>query len=97
MSNIFEDTNEDFNKFVREKSSNKYVLIYTDKGCTCDGLARIYGVFDTLSEAQSEMTKDVNYYLTNNPDVECVEDAPLHRICEDCDEECGCTWQILVI
>ena len=44
----------------------KYVVIYTDHGCTCDGLARILGTYNTKEEAQASMTKDVNQYLKDN-------------------------------
>ena len=43
--------------------NKEYVVIYTDIGDTCDGLARVLTTTATLQEAQAKMTKDVNNYL----------------------------------
>lgn len=49
--------------------NKEYVVIYTDIGDTCDGLARVLTTTATLQEAQAEMTKDVNNYLLENPNT----------------------------
>ena len=54
-------TKEQFEEQFLPKSK-KFVLIYTDYGDTCDGLARVSGVFNTFREAQIEMDRDVEQY-----------------------------------
>lgn len=78
---------------------NKYVLIYTDFGDTCDGLARVSGVYNTQKEAYEEMRADVECYLQkqhNNPDMEEVtEENDIYVLVGD--DQDGCQWQILEI
>lgn len=73
----------------------KYVLIYTDFGDTCDGLARVNGVYDTLEKAQKAMDNDVNNYMSENnlEDEALTESDYTHTLVGD--ESNGCQWQIL--
>jgi len=75
----------------------KYVLIYTDFGDTCDGLARVNGVYDTLENAQKAMDNDVNnYMLENNLEDEALTKSSYTYTLVG-DESDGCQWQILEI
>lgn len=76
---------------------NKYVVIYTDHGCTCDELARILGTYNTKEEAQASMTEDVNQYLIDNTDYDLDVDEASYRIVTNNIGEDACTWQILEI
>lgn len=76
-------------------SDKEYVVIYTDIGDTCDGLARVLTTTVTLQEAQAEMTKDVNNYLLENPDTKLESDERTHRIVVDSNGDDACIWQIL--
>ena len=73
---------------------NKYVVIYTDYGDTCDGLARVSGVFNTFSEAQEAMNKDVEQYKTT---CQYPEEASDDNYVVLGDIYGGCQWQILEI
>lgn len=70
----------------------KYVVIYTDFGETCDGLARVSGVFDTLKAAQEDMEADVQTYLPHCL-LEVTEESDKHVLVGT--EYNGCQWQIL--
>ena len=74
----------------------KYVVIYTDFGDTCDGLARVSGVFNSQDEAYKEMRADVELYLQenhNNPDIKVTEESDDYILVGD--DQDGCQWQIL--
>lgn len=75
--------------------NKEYVVIYTDIGDTCDGLARVLTTTVTLQEAQAEMTKDVNNYLLKNPNTKLESDERTHRIVVDSNGDDACIWQIL--
>ena len=75
----------------------KYVVIYTDHGCTCNGIARILGTYNTKEEAQASMTKDVNQYLKDNADYNLDVDEVSHRIVINNVGDDACTWQILEV
>lgn len=72
--------------------TTKYVVIYTDYGDTCDGLARVSGVFDTFREAQEDMNKDVEQYKV---DCQYPEEASDDNYVVLGDTFGGCQWQIL--
>lgn len=77
---------------------NKYIVIYTDFGDTCDGLARVSGVFNTRDYAYKDMRADVELYLKenhNNPNAEVTEENDNYILVGD--EQDGCQWQILEI
>ncbi len=74
----------------------KYVLIYTDFGDTCDGLARVSGIFNTQIDAVNEMKLDVNHYLNHNPNL-AVTDQQVPNWLLVGNEDNGCQWQILEI
>lgn len=74
----------------------KYILIYTDFGETCDGLARVSGVFNTKTDALDEMKLDVNHYLNHNPNL-TVTDQQVPNWLLVGDESNGCQWQIIEI
>ena len=76
--------------------TTKYIVIYTDFGDTCDGLARVSGVFNTQADAVDEMKKDVEYYLDQNPDL-TVTDQQVPNWFLVGDEDNGCQWQILEV
>lgn len=76
----------------------KYVVIYTDFGDTCDGLARVSGVFNSQDEAYEEMRADVELYLQenhNNPNAEVTEENDKYILVGD--DQDGCQWQILKV
>lgn len=76
---------------------NKYILIYTDFGDTCDGLAKVDGVYDTLEKAQKAMDNDVNSYMSENnlEDEALTESSYTYTLVGD--DQNGCQWQILEI
>lgn len=84
-------TKEQFEEQFLPKSK-KFVLIYTDYGDTCDGLARVSGVFDTFREAQIEMDRDVEQYKV---DCQYPEEASDDNYVVLGDTYGGCQWQIL--
>lgn len=86
-------TKEQFEEQFLPKSK-KFVLIYTDYGDTCDGLARVSGVFDTFREAQIEMDRDVEQYKV---DCQYPEEASDDNYVVLGDTYGGCQWQILEI
>jgi len=72
--------------------SKLYVVIYTDFGDSCDGFARISGIFKTKEEAKKEMERDIftydkegNYERTIDQDDRVLLG----------DEQNGCQWQVL--
>ena len=73
----------------------KYVVIYTDHGCTCDGLARVTGTYETLKEAQEAMRIDANMYRECNPLLDITEEDDKHIFVGDIDN--GSLVQILEI
>lgn len=76
--------------------TTKYILIYTDFGDTCDGLARIEGIYNSQDEAYEEMHADVELYLQenhNNPNAEVTEENDKYILVGD--NQDGCQWQIL--
>ena len=76
--------------------TTKYVLIYTDFGDTCDGLAREAGVFDTREQAVEEMKGDVACYLNENETLDITDQQIPNWILVG-DNQNGCQWQILPI
>lgn len=85
-------TKEQFEERFLPKSK-KFVLIYTDYGDTCDGLARVSGVYDTFREAQIEMNKDVEHFKEINSQY--PEEASDDNYVVLGDTFDGCQWQIL--
>lgn len=86
-------TKEQFEEQFLPKSK-KFVLIYTDYGDTCDGLARVSGVFSTFREAQIEMDRDVEQYKVDCPYIEEASDDNYFVLG---DTFGGCQWQILEV
>lgn len=84
-------TKEQFEEQFLPKSK-RFVLIYTDYGDTCDGLARVSGVFNTFREAQIEMDRDVEQYKV---DCQYPEEASDDNYIILGDTYGGCQWQIL--
>lgn len=79
--------------------SNKFVVIYTDFGNSCDGFARISGIFNTMEEARTDMENDIKFWCQENDmdrDEDARVDSPDKVIIGD---ECrfGCRWQILEV
>ena len=70
-----------------------FKIIYTDYGCTCDGLARVLEKHKTLEESQEAMKNDVKFYLKQNPNLDITEEYSDHILVGD--EDKGCLWQIL--
>lgn len=73
-----------------------YTVIYTNFGDTCDGLARVSGIFNTQEEAYAEMRASAECYLQaqhNNPDMEVTEENDTYILVGDYHD--GCQWQIL--
>lgn len=80
----------------------KFVVIYTDFGDTCDGLARVCGTFDTSTEARENMLDDVKRYITQlkknsmfPEHYEINEQTDNHILVGDVEN--GCQWQILSV
>lgn len=75
----------------------KYVVIYTDFGDTCDGLARVNGAYDTLEKAQKAMDSDIHTYMQVNGcnDEDLTKYSYTYAIIGD--EDNGCQWQILEV
>lgn len=75
--------------------NKEYVLIYTDFGDTCDGLARVSGKFKTKEEADNMMQEDIALYCKDRPEFTTTETGDNYVIIGD--EENGCQWQILEV
>lgn len=70
-----------------------YLVIYTDHGDSCDGLARVLGVYETEEKAKHEMDSDVKYYQRTNHHPMSTE----YRAVMVGDQLHGCQWQILEV
>lgn len=91
-------TKEQFEEQFLPKS-NKFVVIYTDFGNTCDGSARISGVFNTMDEAQADMDNDIKVWCQENNlsrDEDACTDHPDKVVIGD-EWRFGCQWQILEV
>lgn len=75
---------------------NKYVVIYTDYGDTCDGLARQLITTCELEAAEKEMTADIKQYLEDHENMKVIKEGPGFAYISDGYEN-GCQWQILEI
>lgn len=74
----------------------KYVVIFTDYGDTCDGLARQLITTCELEAAEKEMTADVKQYLEDNENMRKVKEGPgFVYVSDGCEN--GCQWQILTV
>ena len=71
-----------------------YVVIYTDFGDTCDGFARVSGVFDTKNDAKQDIERDIFTYDKEGR-YERTIDAEDRVLLGD--EYNGCQWQILEV
>ena len=74
---------------------NSFVVIYTDYGCTCDGLVRLLEKHKTLEESQEAMRIDANMYRKDNPLLDITEEDDKHIFVGDIDN--GSLVQILEI
>lgn len=77
----------------------KFMVIYIDYGDTCDGFARVLGIFNTRDEAKADMDKDIETWCQENDmdrDEDVRVDYPDRVVMGD---ECrfGCQWQILEV
>jgi len=74
--------------------TNKYIVIYTDFGDTCDGFARVLGTHNTKEDAMKDMNEDIAIWKKENK-------RPLTINKGDCilygDEQNGCQWQVLEV
>ena len=46
--------------------TKRYQVIYTDYGDSCDGLARVLGIYETKEKAEHEMDSDIKFYQRRN-------------------------------
>ena len=91
-------TKEQFEEKFFPKSK-KFIVIYTDFGDTCDGFARISGIFNTMDEAQANMDNDIKYYCQEN-NMNRDEDVRADysdRVVIGDEWQFGCQWQILEV
>ena len=91
-------TKEQFEEQFLPKSK-KFVVIYTDFGDTCDGFARISGIFNSIDEARADMDKDIKFWCQDN-DMDREEDVQVDypdRVLMGDECEFGCQWQILEV
>ena len=72
------------------KSSRRWVVTYVDRGDTCDGKARIRGIYDSRDEAVSELVKDMDAYASKNPGAS-VNKADWSA---DLGDGAGCDWNV---
>lgn len=79
--------------------SKKFIVIYTDLGNTCDGFARVLGVFNTRNEAKTAMDKDIKVWCQSNninrEEGACVDYEGKVVIGDE--GRFGCQWQILEV
>ena len=74
----------------------KYILIRTDFGNICDGLARISYMRNTYAEVYNKMKADVEAYIKANQgklNTEITKENDTHILIGN--EQDGCQWQIL--
>ena len=74
--------------------TKKYIVIYTDFGDTCDGFARVSGVFDTKDDAKRDIERDIFTYDKEGR-YERTIDADDRVLLGS--EQDGCQWQILEV
>ena len=46
----------------------KYIATYVETSETCDGKARVMGVYDSKETAREEVREDMGHYLDTNED-----------------------------
>lgn len=76
-----------------------YVVIYTDYGDSCDGMARVLKAYKTKEAAQKEMQSDIKFWCKQN-DMDRKEDVRIdYPDCVLMGDECrfGCQWQVLEV
>lgn len=76
--------------------SNIYVVIYTDTGDSCDGLARVLGAYTSRDKALEAMKQDVEDYKKENPECTIIDQQVPNWI-EAGTTSYGCLWQILMV
>lgn len=74
--------------------SKKYIVIYTDFGDSCDGFARVSGVFDTKEDAKKDVERDIFTYDRNGEYERTVDKGDVVLLGDECG---GCQWQILEV
>lgn len=74
--------------------TKKYVVIYTDFGDTCDGFARVSGVFDTKNDAKQDIERDIFTYDKEGRYERTIDADDRVLLGDECN---GCQWQILEV
>jgi hypothetical protein len=69
----------------------KYVVTYVETSDTCDGKARVAGVFDSKEKAREVVRENMQWYCTNNDDIEVFWDR---MSAWNSDGSRGCEWNI---
>ena len=78
------------------KVEKNFVVTAIDVGDTCDGHARILGVFDTHEEAEAYVKEDMKDVFNNmGRDDDSIFDEVKHEVWLDGSKTKGCIWDIL--
>ena len=72
---------------------NKFIVTYVDTAETCDGKARVMGVYDSMSTAREKVRDDMENYLKLNDD-EVFEVYWDKMSVWNNDGRRGCEWNI---
>lgn len=71
----------------------KYVVTYVDTAETCDGKARVMGIYDSMETAREKVREDMGHYLDSN-DGKGFEAYWDKMSVWNGDGTCGCEWNI---
>jgi len=78
------------------KRGKNFAVTAIDIGETCDGHARLIGVFDTHEEAEAFVLEDMKDTLNSmGSDEQTIIDENKHEIWADKHHSNGCIWDIL--
>lgn len=79
-----------------QKREKNFVVTAIDVGETCDGHARIIGVFDTFKEAEAYVNEDmIDVFNGMGADDDSILDEVKHEVWLDGSKTKGCIWDIL--
>ena len=70
--------------------ARRWAVTYVDHGETCDGKARVHGVYGSRDEAVAELVKDMEQYAGKRPGS-AIDYADWSV---DCGDGAGCDWNV---
>lgn len=70
--------------------SRRWAVTYVDYGETCDGKARIHGIYESRAKAVAELEKDMERYAGENP----MATLDMVDWSADLGDNAGCEWNV---